>query len=127
MRAKRRSWEQVWKTASHVIPRCASIADEAGTVASVTGDRIIVTKNGEMPEGKRKIATDPEAHIWVYELRKFMRSNAGTCFNQKPIVKGGDKVKKGQVLADGPCCQNGELALGTQCAGRVHAVERIQL
>ena len=48
----------------------------------------------------------------MYELRKFMRSNAGTCFNQKPIVKHGEKIKKGQVLADGPCCEDGELALG---------------
>ena len=65
-----------------------------------------------MPEGKRKLTTDPEGHLWVYELRKFMRSNAGTCFNQKPIVKCGEKIKKGQVLADGPCCEDGELALG---------------
>jgi DNA-directed RNA polymerase subunit beta len=88
------------------------VADESGVVASVDARRIVVTKDGEMPEGKRKIATDPESHLWVYELRKFMRSNAGTCFNQKPIVKCGEKIKKGQVLADGPCCENGELALG---------------
>ena len=88
------------------------LADEAGTVASVTADRIVITKNGEMPEGKRKLVTDPENHLWVYELRKFMRSNAGTCFNQKPIVALGEKIKKGQVLADGPACEGGELALG---------------
>jgi DNA-directed RNA polymerase subunit beta len=88
------------------------VADESGVVASVDARRIVVTKDGEMPEGKRKLATDPESHLWVYELRKFMRSNAGTCFNQKPIVKCGEKIKKGQVLADGPCCEDGELALG---------------
>src|SRR5437667_1111440 len=88
------------------------IAEEAGVVAAVDARHIIVTKNGDMPEGKRKIVTDPENHIWVYELRKFMRSNAATCFNQKPIVKGGERIKKGQILADGPCCENGELALG---------------
>jgi DNA-directed RNA polymerase subunit beta len=88
------------------------VADESGIVASVDARRIVVTKNGDMPEGKRKLATDPEGHLWVYELRKFMRSNAGTCFNQKPIVKLGEKIKKGQVLADGPCCEDGELALG---------------
>src|SRR5271163_1462998 len=88
------------------------VADESGVVASVDARRIVVTKNGDMPEGKRKLATDPENHLWVYELRKFMRSNAGTCFNQKPIVKLGEKIKKGQVLADGPCCEAGELALG---------------
>ncbi len=88
------------------------IAEESGVVASVDARHIIVTKNGELPEGKRKIVTDPEHHVYVYELRKFMRSNAGTCFNQKPIVQKGERVKKGQVLADGPCCDHGELALG---------------
>ncbi|MEI8062874.1 MAG: DNA-directed RNA polymerase subunit beta, partial [Verrucomicrobiota bacterium] len=88
------------------------LADEAGIVASVTAQQIVITKDGEMPDGKRKLITDPENHIWVYELRKFMRSNAGTCFNQKPIVAVGEKIKKGQVLADGPACEGGELALG---------------
>ena len=48
----------------------------------------------------------------VYNLRKFMRSNAGTCINQKPIVKVGQRVTKGMVIADGPCTDGGELALG---------------
>ena len=52
------------------------------------------------------------AGIYCYELRKFLRSNAGTCFNQKPIVRKGDKVKVGQPLADGACTDDGELALG---------------
>jgi len=47
-----------------------------------------------------------------YPLRKFQGLNERTCLNQKPIVKLGDKVKKGQILADGPACRNGELALG---------------
>jgi DNA-directed RNA polymerase subunit beta len=88
------------------------VTEEAGVVASVTADRVVITKDGSYPEGKRKVVTDPKEHIWVYDLRKFMRSNAGTCFNQKPIVAKGDKVKKGQVIADGPCCDQGELALG---------------
>ncbi len=65
-----------------------------------------------MPEGKTKLKTDPEEGIHVYELRKFMRSNAGTCINQKPIVHKGQHVKKGQVIADGPNTEHGELALG---------------
>jgi len=88
------------------------VAEESGVVASVDGKRVVVTKDGEMPEGKRKLVTDAENHVWVYELRKFMRSNAGTCFNQKPIVKHGQRVKKGDVIADGPCVDRGELALG---------------
>ena len=47
-----------------------------------------------------------------------MRSNAGTCFNQKPIVQTGQKVKKGDVLADGPATAQGELALGATCSWR---------
>ena len=48
-----------------------------------------------------------------YELIKFMRSNQGTCINQRPIVNKGDEVKKGQVIADGPSTKNGEISLGT--------------
>ena len=59
-----------------------------------------------------KVQTDPEKDIWVYPLRKFGRSNAGTCINQVPLVKRGQKIKKGDVLADGPCTDQGELALG---------------
>jgi len=48
----------------------------------------------------------------IYQLIKFKRSNQNTCINQKPLVRVGDRVKKGQVLADGPCTDHGELALG---------------
>src|SRR5437762_3262162 len=88
------------------------LAIESGKVASVTADQIVVTKDGHLPESKRKLKTDPEAGIYVYELRKFMRSNAGTCVNQKPIVRKGQHVKRGQVIADGPNTDRGELALG---------------
>src|SRR5437764_810887 len=89
-----------------------SLAIDSGKVASVTADQIIVTKDGEIPEGRKKLKNDPEAGTYMYELRKFMRSNAGPCVNQKPVVKKGQHVKKGQVIADGPNTQNGELALG---------------
>ncbi|HEV8184877.1 MAG TPA: DNA-directed RNA polymerase subunit beta [Chthoniobacterales bacterium] len=88
------------------------VAVDSGKVASVTADQIVVTKDGHMPEGRKKLKTDHEAGVHVYELRKFMRSNAGTCVNQKPIVKKGQSVKKGQVIADGPNTDKGELALG---------------
>jgi DNA-directed RNA polymerase subunit beta len=88
------------------------VAEESGKVASVTADQIIVTKDGRLPEGKRKIKHDPENHVYVYELRKFMRSNSSTCINQHPIVAKGQAVKKNEVIADGPCTEKGELALG---------------
>ncbi len=86
--------------------------EEAGKVASVNGNQIIITENGQLPEGKKKIKHDPANGVSVYPVRKFMRSNAATCINQKILVNKGDHVKKGQVIADGPCTQNGELALG---------------
>jgi DNA-directed RNA polymerase subunit beta len=92
--------------------RAVIVAEAPGKVASVTGNFIIVTPDGEMPEGKKKLKHDPEEGVYVYELRKYMRSNAGTCMNQKPLVKKGQKVQKGQVICDGPCTDRGELALG---------------
>src|SRR6478609_1562029 len=85
------------------------IAEEAGIVASVDAKQIVVTKDGELPRHPKH---NPKDHVFVYELRKFMRSNAGTCFSQRPIVKKGQKVKKGECIADGPSTDHGELALG---------------
>jgi len=92
---------------------CAVVKSEVtGKVASVSGDRIVITKDGEMPEGKRKFRHDPESGMWVYQMRKFQRSNASTCINQKPLVRSGATVKAGEVIADGPSTDKGELALG---------------
>ena len=74
------------------------LAKEAGTVERVTGDEIVI-KN---INGNRD----------TYKLRKFKRTNGGTCINQRPIVKKGEKVNKNDVIADGPSTQNGEMALG---------------
>ena len=88
------------------------VSESSGKVASVTATHIVITKDGELPEGKKKIKDDPANGVHVYELRKFMRSNASTCINQKPIVHKGQPIKKGQVIADGPNTEKGELALG---------------
>jgi len=92
--------------------RAVIVAEEGGKVASVTGNQIVITPDGKLPEGKKKLKHDPEKGIYVYPVRKFMRSNAATCINQKILVRKGETVKKGQVIADGPCTQGGELALG---------------
>jgi len=92
--------------------RAVIVAEESGKVASVTGSQIIVTSDGKLPEGKKRIKHDPTEGIYVYSVRKFMRSNAATCINQKILVEKGDHVRKGQVIADGPCTSHGELALG---------------
>jgi DNA-directed RNA polymerase subunit beta len=88
------------------------VAEGDGVVASVTAEHIITSRDGRLPELKKRPMSRPEDSLFVYELRKFMRSNAGTCINQKPIVKKGEKVAKGQVIADGPNTEDGELALG---------------
>lgn len=99
--------------------RAVIVSESEGIVAASTGEVIIVTRDGLLPVGDEKflsdntcVKSDIEKGILVYPLRKFMRSNAGTCMNQKPIVKRGDKVKIGSVLADGPNTDGGELALG---------------
>ena len=92
--------------------RAVIVSEEAGKVASVTGDQIIVTRDGKIPETKKKLKHAPEDGVWIYPVRKFMRSNAATCINQKILVSKGEVIKKGQVIADGPCTDGGELALG---------------
>src|SRR5437764_1899852 len=84
------------------------LARRNGTVDSVDSERIIVRVEGEHHPGQlsREVGSD------IYQLTKFKRSNQNTCINQKPIVKRGDRVAKGQVIADGPCTDFGELALG---------------
>jgi DNA-directed RNA polymerase subunit beta len=80
----------------------------SGIVDSVDSERIIVRVEGTAHEGQmsREVGAD------IYQLTKFKRSNQNTCINQKPIVFQGQRVVKGQVLADGPCTDLGELALG---------------
>jgi DNA-directed RNA polymerase subunit beta len=87
--------------------RVLIIAEAAGKVAYVAAERIIVSKTGKMPEKKT-----PDSEYQTYDLRKFMRSNAGTCLNQRPVVKVGQKIAEGDVLADGSGTDQGELALG---------------
>ena len=89
------------------------LAENDGVVASVDSRTIIISPDGELPANfEQNPKSDPKIGVDVYGLRKFMRSNAGTCFSQRPIIKRGQKVKKGDVIADGACTDKGELALG---------------
>ncbi|MGB5150281.1 MAG: DNA-directed RNA polymerase subunit beta [Mycobacterium sp.] len=74
------------------------VADKTGVIEEVSADYITVMAD----DGSRQ----------TYRMRKFARSNHGTCANQRPIVDTGQRVQAGQVLADGPCTENGEMALG---------------
>jgi DNA-directed RNA polymerase subunit beta len=84
-----------------------------GTVVRVTS-REIAIKPEASPSSKagKPIAETNAQGLDVYRLAKFQRTNHDTCYNQRPIVKLGEKVTKGQVIADGPATRNGELALG---------------
>jgi DNA-directed RNA polymerase subunit beta len=84
------------------------LARRNGVIDSVDSERIIVRVEGEHHPGQlsREVGSD------IYQLTKFKRSNQNTCINQKPIVSRGQRVEKGQVIADGPCTDHGELALG---------------
>ncbi len=85
------------------------ICKRAGVVDSVDSTRIIIRVEGEGENGK---AAARDAGVDIYSLTKFKRSNQNTCINQMPLVRRGDNVIRGQVLADGPCTDKGELALG---------------
>jgi DNA-directed RNA polymerase subunit beta len=74
------------------------VADKGGVIEEVSADYITVMSD----DGTRQ----------TYRMRKFARSNHGTCANQRPIVDAGQRVEAGQVIADGPCTDNGEMALG---------------
>ena len=74
------------------------IAKEGGTVIGAASDMIRIREDSGL--------------ITEYPLKKFERSNQGTCLNQRPIVSTGDRVEKGEIIADGPSTNNGELALG---------------
>ncbi|MCC5840496.1 MAG: DNA-directed RNA polymerase subunit beta [Opitutales bacterium] len=93
--------------------KTVTVAEADGIVASVDSRRIIVTPDGEIPARlMKKLKSDPKNGIHVYELRKFLRSNAGTCFNQRPSVRKGDQVTANQIIADGASTDKGELAIG---------------
>jgi len=84
-----------------------AVARRSGTVDFVDSTRIVVRV-----EGAEAAGTSKEMGADIYPMTKFKRSNQNTCINQKPLVRVGQKVAKGQVLADGPCTEAGELALG---------------
>jgi DNA-directed RNA polymerase subunit beta len=82
----------------------AIMAKRAGIIDQVDAMRIVVRATEELELG--------DAGVDIYRMRKFQRSNQNSCINQRPLVKVGDVVAKGEVIADGPCTDMGELAVG---------------
>jgi len=81
------------------------VAHQDGTVESVDANRIVVKHD-------QRDGTEKDGGVSIYNLIKFKRSNQNTCINQKPLVRAGEKVKRGEIIADGPAIDRGELALG---------------
>ena len=82
----------------------AIMAKRAGIIDQVDAQRIVIRATSDLELG--------DAGVDIYRMRKFQRSNQNTCINQRPLVKVGDLVTKGEVIADGPSTDMGELALG---------------
>ena len=85
----------------------AKIAYDSGVMVTAKADGVIKSVSSNLIVVAQDDGTDRE-----YVLKKFERSNQGTCLNQKPLVDVGERIKKGDILADGPATKNGELALG---------------
>jgi DNA-directed RNA polymerase subunit beta len=81
------------------------VAEREGVVEKVDSSRIIIRAEGASRNGAR-------SEVDIYNLIKYQRSNQNTCINQKPIVREGQRIQKGQIIADGPATESGELALG---------------
>ncbi|HET7734386.1 MAG TPA: DNA-directed RNA polymerase subunit beta [Nocardioidaceae bacterium] len=101
------------------VPLLRSEAPFVGTgmeyrAAKDAGDVIVAEKAGVVQEVSADLITvmNDDGTYSTYRVAKFRRSNQGTSFNQKPIVDEGDRIEAGQVIADGPCTDNGEMALG---------------
>ncbi len=88
------------------------VSDVDGEVVYVDSDKIDIQLAGSKKKKASKGLLDEKEERVTYELIKFMRTNQDTCINQRPIVATGDKIKKGQILADGGATDGGELALG---------------
>ncbi|MCX6144415.1 MAG: DNA-directed RNA polymerase subunit beta [Ignavibacteriales bacterium] len=91
--------------------RTIIVAERNGMVESVTADSIIVQYDIDENSTEAIISFDDKRRV-EYKLTKFFRTNQDTCINQKPVVEEGDRIKRGDVLADGCATKGGELALG---------------
>ncbi|MBW2062252.1 MAG: DNA-directed RNA polymerase subunit beta [Deltaproteobacteria bacterium] len=85
------------------------VAEHDGVIDDVDASRIVLKYQSDGDEGV-------SSGVDIYKLTKYQRSNQNTCFNQRPIVRSGDHVRKGQIIADGPATELGELALGRNIA-----------
>ena len=91
------------------------VARREGVVDQVDATRIVI-------RAKDRLATS-ESGVDIYNLLKFQRSNQSTCITQRPLVKVGDVITEGDIIADGPSTELGRTGLGSQCPLRLYALE----
>ncbi len=101
---KRRSSAPAWKAWSRAIRGAAIAARRTGVIDQIDATRIVIRATDDLDPTK--------SGVDIYRLMKYQRSNQSTCINQRPLVKVGDQVAKGDIIADGPSTDLGELALG---------------
>ena len=89
------------------------VARDSGVTVVARGDGVVVDADASRILLRYDFSQDPDQRLAEpVNLSKFVRSNQNTCFNQRPLVRRGDRVRAGQIIADGPATENGELALG---------------
>ena len=105
----------------------AVVASDSGTVVKANSSGVVHQVDANRIVVRRAYSKGDAVGVDIYNLSKLQKSNHGTCIDQKPIVKVGDKVSAGDVIADGSSTHLGELALGQNVFGGLHAVAWIQL
>ena len=88
------------------------VAKDSGVCVVAEGDGIVDSVDSQKIVVESSAKKNNPFDVKIYKLKKYHRSNQNTCINQISLVKQGDKITKGQIIADGPCCESGELALG---------------
>ena len=108
----------VWKSEWRAIPARSFSRRRAAKLLRSRQIKSSSRMTANCRKARRRLSTIPETAIHVYQMRKFMRSNAATCINQKTVVRKGQHVKKGQVIADGPCTDRANSRSAATCSSR---------
>ena len=113
-----------------IVPHAPIIGTGMEKPAAIDSGHVLIAKNrGRVlsVSSKAIVIEEDDGFVRSYELRKYNRSNQSTCINHRPVIFKGHFVEEGDVLADSSSTEGGELALGPQCAGRIHVMGGWQL
>ena len=111
---------QVWRLLWRYDSGAVIVAENDGEVISADATRIVVRNNVKKSRNKETKGSDYlDSAVSIYTLAKHQRSNQNTCVNQKPLVVSGQKIKEGEVIADGPSTEQGSLLWGAMFLSRL--------